>query len=181
MASIPLPDHPLGDELVSLGPFAEAEAGILVDACNDPAIAHFTFIPAPYELHHAVEFIGGQDERRASGQAIDLAIRSREGALVGAVGLRNFDAPRSSCEVGYWVTPVARGSGTAPRAVSHVCRWAFDSLRVGRIFLPADADNRASRRVAEKAGFGLTAQRREPVAKGRRWRMVVYALERPPA
>lgn len=181
MLALPLPDPPLGDEAVSLGPFEDAEVDGLVELCNDPAIARFTFIPSPYERRHAVDFVAGQRQRRMNGQAIDLAVRSREsGALAGAVGLRNFGAGRSSCEVGYWVSPDARGAGVAPRAVALICEWAFATLAVGRIVLPADAENEASRRVAEKAGFLLTAERREAVAKGRHWRMVVYELNRPP-
>jgi RimJ/RimL family protein N-acetyltransferase len=179
--SIPLPDPQLGDEAVSLSPFDETEVDGLVEVCNDPAIARFTFIPTPYEPRHAVDFVAGQRRRRMAGQAIDLAVRHRDsGALAGAVGLRNIGAGRSSCEVGYWVSPGARGGGIAPRAVTLICRWAFASLAVGRIVLPADAENEASRRVAEKAGFALTTERRQAVAKGRHWRMVVYAMERPP-
>jgi RimJ/RimL family protein N-acetyltransferase len=174
---IPLPDPPLADEDVVLEPFSAADVGALVEACNDPAVARFTFIPAPYGRSDAELFVGGQNERRRAGEAIDLAIRAREGgALLGATGLRVFRPERSSCEIGYWVAPHARGHGIAPRAVSMLARWALDALPLERIELTPDVENRPSQRVAEKAGFALTSERRETYAKGRRWEFLVYAL-----
>jgi RimJ/RimL family protein N-acetyltransferase len=175
---IPLPDPPLADEEVVLRPFEEPDLDRLVEACRDPAIAEYTFIPAPYARSDAELFVSGQSERRRAGEAIDLAIRARgDGELLGATGLRVFRPERFSCEIGYWVAPELRGRGIAPRAVRMLADWALDALPVRRIELTPDADNRASQRVAEKAGFELTGERRETFAKGRRWQLLVYALE----
>lgn len=178
MDSIPLPDPPLADEVVVLEPFAAADLDLLVEACNDPAIAHYTFIPAPYVRADAELFVSGQAERRRSGEAIDLAIRARRGgALFGATGLRVFRPERASCEIGYWIAAEARGHGIAPRAVRMLAGWALRSLPVERVELTPEVENRASHRVAEKAGFELTDERRETFAKGRRWELLVYALD----
>jgi RimJ/RimL family protein N-acetyltransferase len=177
MDPIPLPDPPLADELIALAPFAESDLDALVNACNDPAIAAYTFIPAPYARADAELFVSGQAERRRAGEAIDLAIRSRDGALLGATGLRVFRPERESCEIGYWVAADTRGHGIAPRAVRMLADWALTSLPVTRIELTPDVENRASHRVAEKAGFELTPERRETFAKGRHWEFLVYALD----
>jgi RimJ/RimL family protein N-acetyltransferase len=175
---IPLPDPPLADEEIALAPFGEADLDALVEACNDPAIAQYTFIPAPYARADAELFVSGQAERRRAGEAIDLAIRSRrDGGLFGATGLRVFRPERASCEIGYWVAAEFRGHGVAPRAVSMLADWALRSLPLTRIELTPDVENRASHRVAEKAGFELTAERRETFAKGRHWEFLVYALD----
>ena len=174
--TIPLPDPPLADDEIALGPFAEADVPLLVEHCNDPRIAHFTFIPAPYDRRHALEFVGDQDERRRRREAIDLSIRDGSGdTFLGATGLRAFDWSRGIGEIGYWVAPWARGRGIAPRAVALLSAWALDSLPLTRIELPLDSENQASRRVAEKAGFALTREHRRLHAKGREWRMDVYA------
>lgn len=177
MDPIPLPDPPLSDEVITLGQFADSDLDALVAACNDPAIARYTFIPAPYSRTDAELFVSGQAERRLAGEALDLAIRARPGgALLGAAGLRIFRPRRASCEIGYWVAPDVRGRGIAPRAVGLLAGWALRTLRLERIELTPDVDNRASHRVAEKAGFALTSERRETFAKGRRWEFLVYAL-----
>ncbi len=59
-------------------------------------------------------------------------------------------------EIGYWTAVKARGRGIAPAAVRAVTEWAFDvfagaSLR--QIMLVHDVADRASCRVAEKAGY----------------------------
>ena len=173
-----MPDPPLADGMLALGSFEDADIAALLESCNDPEIARYTFLPVPYLRGHAEEFIAGQAERRIAGEAIDLAVRSpRGGELLGATGLRVFRSDRASCEIGYWVAPAARDRGIAPRAVGLLARWALRSLPVGLIELTPDVENQASHRVAEKAGFALTGERRETFAKGRRWRFLVYALD----
>jgi ribosomal-protein-alanine N-acetyltransferase len=174
---LPLPEPPLGDEEFVLAPFMDADIRLLVDFCNDPGIAHFTFLPVPYEERHAADFVGNQHRRREHGEALDLSIRERHGVeLLGAVGLRAFREERSSVEVGYWIAPPARGRGLAPRAVKLMTDWALANLPLRRIDLPLDFRNEASRRVAEKSGFSLTSERRRLHAKGRDWLMDVYSF-----
>lgn len=178
MDPIPLPEPPLADDEVTLGPFEEADIPLLAEICTDPAIARFTFIPAPYEREHAIDYVTNQDLRRERWEAIDLAVRDRATrSLVGSTGLRVFDLENGTCEIGYWVAPAARGSGIAPRAVRLLATWALETLPVGVVELTADTPNTASQRVAEKAGFALTDEVRERFAKGRRWRLIVYALD----
>lgn len=177
MGPLPLPEPPLADDEIVLAPFSELDIEPIVEICNEPAIAHFTFVPAPYEREHAVDFCAHQHDRRERGEALDLAIRARgDRALLGAVGLRAFHTERASVEVGYWVAPGARGRGIAPRAVRLITSWALANLPLARIDLPLDSGNDASRRVAEKAGFSLTSERRRLHAKGRDWTMDVYAF-----
>ena len=177
MDALPLPDPPLADDEVELGPYTEADLDLVVDYCNDPQIAHFTFLPTPYERRHALDFISNQGRRRERGEAIDLAIRGRaDRALLGAVGLRAFREDRRSVEVGYWVAPPARGREAAPRAVRLITPWALANLDLARVDLPLDVRNDGSRRVAEKAGFHQTSERRRLHAKGREWIMDVYSF-----
>ena len=177
MDSLPLPDPPLADDEVELVPYTEADADLIVEYCNDQQIAHYTFLPVPYRRRHALDFIANQDRRRERGEAIDLAIRDRaDRALLGAVGLRAFREDRRSVEVGYWIAPPARGRDAAARAVRLITPWALANLPLARVDIPLDFHNHGSRRVAEKAGFRLTSERRRLHAKGREWLMDVYAF-----
>ena len=178
MGAIPLPEPALEDERIRLGRFEDGDVPLLAEICTDPAIAHFTFIPAPYELCHALDFVSRQDERRETWEAIDLAIRDRaSGELLGSTGLRVFDTIRGSCEIGYWTAPAARGAGIAPRAIRLFSEWALEALPVDIVELTADEPNAASRRVAVKAGFAETEEVRQRFAKGRQWRLVVYRFD----
>jgi RimJ/RimL family protein N-acetyltransferase len=177
---LPLPDPPLADEEIALTQFTESDIGEIVESCNDPAIAHFTFMPVPYERHHAVDFITGLERRRRACRALDFAIRATgDDRLLGATGMRAFDWERGTGEIGYWMAPDERGRGYAPRAVRLLSDWALENLPLERLLLPLDHENDGSRRVAEKSGFVRTPERRRLHAKGREWQMDVY--ERRPA
>ena len=72
--------------------------------------------------------------------------------LVGALGLMP-DAP-GSAELAYWVRPESRGQGIAVRTVQAITDWALTGA-VNRVWLEINPTNRASQRVAERAGFTL--------------------------
>jgi RimJ/RimL family protein N-acetyltransferase len=78
----------------------------------------------------------------------------------GAAGAGASRAQAATAEVGYWVAAPARGRGVAPRALDAACEWAFstiDNPPLRRLELIHAVGNRASCRVAEKAGFTLSA------------------------
>jgi RimJ/RimL family protein N-acetyltransferase len=63
--------------------------------------------------------------------------------------------------VSYWVVPEARGAAIATRATRRLSRWAFDALRLHRLFLVHSTENAAPCRVAALAGFGLEGTLRD--------------------
>lgn len=95
-----------------------------------------------------------------------LLFAKDSGRLIGACGLHrtNWDVPKT--EVGYWVRASASGKGYITEAVKTLVAFAFAALRAERIELVTDAENLASRRVAERCGFTLEGvlrrERRSP-------------------
>jgi RimJ/RimL family protein N-acetyltransferase len=83
------------------------------------------------------------------------------GELLGSVSVHRIDRVEADAEIGYWTLPFARGRGIAGVAVDAACRWAFDELGLERIELCHAAENPASGRVAEKAGFTLEGRMRQ--------------------
>ncbi len=55
-------------------------------------------------------------------------------------------------ELGYWLAPGARGNGYATRALRLISDWSLGGGYI-RLELYTHPDNRASARVAERAGF----------------------------
>ena len=78
---------------------------------------------------------------------------TKDGALSGSIGLRLDAAEPGLGEVGYWVARPARRLGIATTALTAVVDWAFTEVGLRRIELHAAAENGASRKVAERAGF----------------------------
>ncbi len=88
----------------------------------------------------------------------DLAVgifAAGTGRYLGGTGLHEPDWELRAFEIGYWMRTGALGGGYVSEAVRLLVDFAIDCLRARRIHLSCDADNEASRRVAEHAGFVL--------------------------
>jgi [ribosomal protein S5]-alanine N-acetyltransferase len=82
-------------------------------------------------------------------------VRRRDDQAIGQVGLRTVILFEASAQLSYWVLPAARGTGVAVQAVQALTAWAFDTLRLNRLFLLHSTANLPSCRVAYKASFGI--------------------------
>lgn len=77
------------------------------------------------------------------------------GALVGHVGL---SPARGSVEIGYAIEQRLHGNGFATEAVTAASEWALAAIGLNEILGIVAADNVASCRVLEKAGFVRTGE-----------------------
>jgi len=107
-----------------------------------------------------------------------LAVEDREtGALIGRSGVQYHTLWPADPEVGWAFDPDWWGRGLATEAGAACVGWAFRELGLDRVVSIAHPANVASRRVMEKLGFRLVAERVSEV-----WgRLLVHALERPDA
>jgi len=143
----------LSDGVVRLRLPDRADVDAIYEACQDPAIVRFTRVPFPYSRLHAQAFVrNAHHELRAGGGVHLVAADPQTDALLGVVGLV-LDRTRRSGEVGYWVTPAARGRQVARRGVRLMVAWAIPELGLERVQLMADRRNEASQRVAVACGF----------------------------
>jgi len=62
--------------------------------------------------------------------------------------------PDGSAELHYWIRSDRSGRGYTTEAGERILRWGADELGLESFTLWAGVENRASRRVAEKLGFG---------------------------
>jgi RimJ/RimL family protein N-acetyltransferase len=119
--------------------------------CQDPVMQQWTTIPVPYLPEHAVNFLtevipDGWRRNTMWAWAIEY-----DGKYAGTIDLG--DGEGGVGEVGFAVTPEARGHGVMTRALRLAVRYAFDELGWQRVIWRAFVGNYASRRVAWKAGF----------------------------
>jgi RimJ/RimL family protein N-acetyltransferase len=146
-----------------LRPWGEQDIPAMVAAHRDPAIRRWQRQPVA-TADEARRMIQTRRADADAGTGFSFAVLLADGGvpgdLVGSVSLRGLGDAAVSGEVGYWVTAPARGRGIAPRAVDVVCGWAFRLPRrrpLERLELLHSVGNRASCRVAEKAGFAFSA------------------------
>ncbi|WP_018348068.1 GNAT family N-acetyltransferase [Longispora albida] len=144
----------LSTDTFTLRPWQPGDAEAVYRACQDPAIQRWTRVPVPYLPEHAEGFV-----RSASPDM--FGIFAPDGELLGSIGVVGHDADARVAEVGYWVTPWARGRGVTTRALMLFSEWAFANLGIQRLLWRAKIGNHASRLVAERAGFVMEAVQRK--------------------
>jgi RimJ/RimL family protein N-acetyltransferase len=84
-----------------------------------------------------------------------LLFERASGEIVGATGLHRPVWTTPKVEVGYWGRSSTAGRGYVSEAVLAVTAMAFERLGAVRVELVTDAENAASRRVAERCAFKL--------------------------
>jgi RimJ/RimL family protein N-acetyltransferase len=126
------------------------------------------------EIQAAIERWTGS--RRAGRPQFTYAMREPSGRLIGGCELRR---PAADCShVSYWTFPAFRGHGHGARALTLLCAAAIAAIpEIERFEAHIEADNLASRRVAEKSGFVEVGVMDDEACSGGVVRRLVY--ERP--
>jgi RimJ/RimL family protein N-acetyltransferase len=173
------PTIPAGGFL--LRPWCRADDLYLVKAFSDPTIRSWSGcrIESPED---AAEWIFAWTARWADRRAASWAVvpAGDIATVVGQVALRTLWVGEMA-EVSYWVLPDHRGLGIAPRVTRALATWAMEELDLGRLELAHSVRNRASCRVARKAGFAAESFKHslQKHGSGELTDMHVHALVQP--
>lgn len=142
------------------------DAEALAQAADNPNIAKNlrNVFPHPYRLEDAEWYINdciSHGEERQIARAIEVHRKA-----AGGIGISvKEDVYEKSAELGYWLSEDYWGRGIMTEAVREICREAFETFEIVRIFAEPFADNAASRKVLEKAGFTCEGIMRNGVYK----------------
>jgi [ribosomal protein S5]-alanine N-acetyltransferase len=156
-----------------------SDAEPLVPLANDPYIARYLshVFPQPYVRADADRWIREQGTADTIGQfAIEV-----DGELAGGIGFIIGTGERTgTASLGYWLGRRFWGRGVMTEAVQIVTQWAFDTLRIRRVWANVMAPNVASSRVLEKAGYVLEGKMRGAICdrRGRIYDELIYARVR---
>jgi [ribosomal protein S5]-alanine N-acetyltransferase len=121
-------------------------------------------------------FIDQQHEEPRTRYQMALCLRE-SGDLIGNCGIRRSAAWSHDAEIGYELAPDQWGKGYATEAVGEILRFGFEELGLHRIAAWTVADNAASARVLEKAGFSLEGRLRDRESfKGQYWDVLVFGI-----
>ena len=133
-------------------------------------------VPYPYTEKDGEEFITSilsADKSSTFAFAVDM-----DGRAVGSITVfRQSNIHFRTAELGYYLAEEYWGRGIMTDAVKQVCKYVFDNSDIIRIYAEPFADNFASCRVLEKAGFSLEGLMRANAIKNGKIRdMKLYAL-----
>jgi len=134
-----------------LRPWCEDDAEDLFKYASD----HDVGPPAGWPPHTSVE--NSREIIRAilsAPETYAVCLRS-DGKPIGSIGFhRNDLAERDDeYELGYWIGKQFWGQGLIPEASREILRYAFEDLKMSRIWCGYYEGNEKSRRVQEKLGF----------------------------
>jgi RimJ/RimL family protein N-acetyltransferase len=86
--------------------------------------------------------------------------------FLGSVSVHSINPIQADAEIGYRVSPHARGRGIAVEAVTAATAWAFDNLSLVRIEIAHAVANPASCTVALRAGYPIEGLLRQSFVYG---------------
>jgi RimJ/RimL family protein N-acetyltransferase len=147
------PDPPLADGELHLEPLTSADAGALNELAEDPDVRRFTYVPTEPPADLGERWAARYAEGWEDGSRAGFSIRGADGSSLGMAGFVRLDLDARQGEIGYIVAPAARGRGVGARALRLLAEWGLETLRLARIELRIDVENRASEAVAARAGF----------------------------
>jgi len=133
-------------------------------------------IPYPFTVADADMYISSV--LRAPKDSLYAWAITVDNKAVGSISVcRKENIHRYTAEMGYYVAEPWWGKGICTIAVKEACNYIFKNTDIIRIFAEPFADNIASCRVLEKAGFVLEGTlRKNAVKNGKILDMKLYAL-----
>ena len=159
--------HPLTsirvDDEILLDSVAEGHAEALfqlVDANREHLRVWLPWLDANRSVEDTSTFIRASAEREAQELGMVLLITHR-GDPSGVIGFNWIDHANRSCEIGYWLRRDREGEGIVSRSVRTLKGYAFETLDLNRIVIPAAVGNAKSRAIAERLGFTQEGIRRD--------------------
>jgi RimJ/RimL family protein N-acetyltransferase len=137
-----------------LEPFADEHVPHLDALVADEDVLRFTRIPVPPPPGFGTRWVERYRQGRLDGTSEAFAVLDDHGSFLGAVMAPTIDAETRTMELGYVISPHARGRGVATEGLRLLTEWAFEQ-GAERLELLIAPDNPASRRVAERCGYRL--------------------------
>ena len=151
--------------LVLRAPVAADADRIALLAADFDVARMTTSMPHPFHRHHAESFLARVEALNPAREVV-FAIDLDDQGLIGIMGfhptpLLGPHAGRSTLvgpEIGYWLGRPYWGRGLATEAAAGALTWARKAWRRRVVVSGHFADNPASGRVLEKAGFLYTGE-----------------------
>lgn len=131
-----------------------------------------------YSISDCTSWLGSRQQMWSEGIEYDFVIFDTTGnTFLGGCAIDQINRRHNFANLGYWVRSSRAGQGIATAAVRLICRFGFETLGFTRLEIVAAVQNRASQRVAEKAGAVREGvQRNRHVVHGRIYDAVMFSL-----
>jgi ribosomal-protein-serine acetyltransferase len=146
----------LQDSFLTLRQYTPADVIETFSAVRESLPELLPYMPwchANYSIEETRTFIEERAEKWDKGISYDFAITdSKDGSYIGGCGLDHIDLADRFCNLGYWVRSSRVNQGIATNATLLLLKFGFNELKLNRIEIVVEVENKASQRVAEKVG-----------------------------
>ena len=175
---IEVPVEGIADGLVCLRLGSDADTRRITEIVQDPEVIRWTTIPAGQDETATRQWMQRGMAGLAVGSDLSLVIAdATTDEPLGTIGLHEINRAAGRAVAGYVLAREVRGKGLGRRALRLLCAFAFDELRLARVELTIEAENHASRSMAEAVGFREEGVLRSYMTiAGRRRDMLMYGL-----
>lgn len=144
---------------------------------GDKDVAETTFLPHPYTLEMAENWISTHPELIQNGEAFPFAVvLKEEDRLIGTMTLR-VDKLHNKGELAYWVGKDYWNLGYATEAAKKVIEFGFEEQNLNRIWAPVMSKNTASGKLMQKVGLKYEGTLKQDIIRWDEYQDVdVYGL-----
>jgi ribosomal-protein-serine acetyltransferase len=102
-------------------------------------------------VEDSLEFIKSTPGQHSSEMGLQCGIFYNE-TLVGMCGYHPVNRSNNSVTIGYWVARNMTGKGIVTSCTKYLIDYAFDKLRLNKVYIPVAEKNLKSRAVSERLG-----------------------------
>jgi ribosomal-protein-alanine N-acetyltransferase len=173
MHDAPGPDLTLKTERLVLRPLTLADVEVLWPDISDPEIARQMAWEAHTDRSQTLEFLKNEVTRREDGRGVTWAV-FKDGSFCGifsVIGLvRTHRAlTYNKAELAYWISRKYQRQGIMTEAGLRVVQFAFEELKLHKLFVSHFSDNAASENLIKRLGFRYVGEQLEEFQKDGVW------------
>ena len=141
------------DRLI-LRPWQESDAQNLYEYASSPEIGP----AAGWQAHKSIDESRQIIKTVLSAPETYAVVDKETKRAIGSIGIMtgdksNIGLPEDEAEIGYWIAVPYWGKGLIPEAAKEIIRYAFEDLKLKRVWCSYFEGNTKSKRVQEKCGF----------------------------
>ena len=147
--------------LILRPPTLKDAADIAANANHIDVSRHLAFVPYPYSLKDAKDFLKFRRKKAKHNPYNFGIILKSSGKLVGMIGFTGLDKFSAKTEVGYWLGKKHWRQGITAEAMKAMEKFAFRKLKLVRLQADVFVENKASAKLLKKIGFKKEGLRRK--------------------
>lgn len=149
-------DTQLTDGRITIRPCRVTDAAAISEAVKESMREMLKWAPwchPEYDITDCASWLGTRRRMWSEGVEYDFVILdSEESTFLGGCAVDQINRKHNFANLGYWIRSGRTGQGIATAAVRLISRFGFEVLGFTRLEIVVATQNKASQRVAEKAG-----------------------------